>query len=446
LKTRSNFTAGRPGYEFKDGKLYHFDSRHVLVMSPWPDPRAWLKRRSHDWKPTRAWADRVLCGWLRADRPDSEPDEIEPKPIVLPSGQMLLPGILQPDPGDEFLIRFIREHQQTVSRYTELIPDEILARVSRYGTRRWHVLNLFARCPGALDLDESNPALLYALASNWVFHKPPVARPMRAARSLVFKRQRRVLDWLGFPATESVRRILSRIAPASLSVAHLLYLRSALQDSFVMECLRHSERINAGALRLITSPNWRRYVTPRLITEVGKQESQDDLIPDIVRLLGDTVNMANMVEWRDCPRRFGSLQRLKAVHDALARALSPEIVARHVSLPASFDAPPFPGTEAILPIRTPDQLFEEGYIQSNCAASRAEAIIKGNEYLYRVLRPIRATLSIVRTGNGWAADQLAQAFNEPVDEGTRAALFRELFFSGRGDEQSTTVFGLPLPV
>lgn len=442
MSEKSDFKEGRPGYVFKDGKLYHFEKRHVLVMAPWPDPRAWVKARSHHWKPTRTCADVYLSPWLRT--PCVEQQEIEPGPDVPSSGQLVLPGILDPRPGDDWWMSFERRNEQAIAAYTELIPADVLERVSRYGTRRWHVLNLFARCPGALDLDQSNPALLYALASNWVFHEPAVARPMRAARSLVFKKQQRILDWLGFPATESMRRILSRIVPASLSVEHLLYLRGSLSEPGVMACLRHTERINAGALKLLTSRTWRRYVTPRLIADVGRDAVHDDPTPPVVRLLADTVNMAEMVGRRHCPTKFVSLDRLKAVHDALAAELRPENSTEYDSLPPAFDVPPFPGTEAILPIRTPDELFQEGFLQKNCCASRAASILCGREYLYRVVRPIRATLSIIRTGNRWVADELFQAFNQPVDRRTRAAIFRELFFSARGEDRAATDLGLPL--
>jgi len=39
------------------------------------------------------------------------------------------------------------------------------------------------RCEGTFDLISSNPALAYCLASNWVFHQPKVARPLRSAEA-----------------------------------------------------------------------------------------------------------------------------------------------------------------------------------------------------------------------------------------------------------------------
>lgn len=51
------YKEGPPGVHFKNGKLYSFCKTHALVLSQWPDPRGWFKRRSHDWRPTRKWSD-----------------------------------------------------------------------------------------------------------------------------------------------------------------------------------------------------------------------------------------------------------------------------------------------------------------------------------------------------------------------------------------------------
>lgn len=47
---KSDFKEGRAGLAFKDGKLYEFTKRHVLVVTGGDDQRAWFKRRSHGWK------------------------------------------------------------------------------------------------------------------------------------------------------------------------------------------------------------------------------------------------------------------------------------------------------------------------------------------------------------------------------------------------------------
>lgn len=44
------------------------------------------------------------------------------------------------------------------SEFLKSIPEEVLAAVAPYSSRHWYLLNLIARCPGALDLIRATPA------------------------------------------------------------------------------------------------------------------------------------------------------------------------------------------------------------------------------------------------------------------------------------------------
>jgi hypothetical protein len=427
---KSDFKEGRSGYAFKNGKLYWFDKRHVLVMSSWPDPRCWFKRRSHGWKASRKWADHLLfTGASFLSRQGELDKPVQPGPEVLPSGQYLLPGVYtsQEDRGQVALRRNIA----TFTGFFDTIPADARAEILKYSDRKWHVLNLLARCPGADDLGRSNPALLYALASNWVFHKPGVKQPIRAARGLVNRKQKQILEWLGFPATETTRRILCKIVPHSLSVESLLYLRNSLEDPYVIKCLSHMERINAGVLRLVTDQKYRSYLTPRLLEEIGLDKAHDEVDPLVFRILLDTLKMSELADGKHCPRQFVSLKRLNAVHDELARQLRPEMFARSNDLPARFPVPTFTGTESIKPIMTPDELFLEGREMKHCAAIYAPLVADGSEFIYRVLAPVRATLSIVNYEGQWRRSQLFQACNKPVAPEVSEGIFESLFRSER---------------
>lgn len=47
----------RPGWEFKDGKLYAFSRNDVVVLRGWPAPAAWRRTRCRPWRHTRAHAN-----------------------------------------------------------------------------------------------------------------------------------------------------------------------------------------------------------------------------------------------------------------------------------------------------------------------------------------------------------------------------------------------------
>lgn len=368
---KTDFRPGRRGMAFKNGKLYEFSPRHVLVMAVWPHPQAWLKRASHGWKSSRKWADALLSGALFAKGGAYEPVPPDPELGALPAWV---------DP-------VFRRLHGIKSACFDLIPNSIRADLLRYDTRKWHLLNLLARCPGAADLSRSNPALAYALASNWVFHKPAATHPMRSARALVNRKQKHILEWLGFPATETARRILAKIAPRSLSVRNLLYLRNALTDPWVTRTLSHAERINDCVLRLTTDARLRRHVTPRLLEDLGVAAEADRSFGPTWRLIADTLSMAERLEWRGCPRQFVSLRRLQRAHDELAVRVDAEW--DRLFMPVDFPLPPFADNEVNQPIRTVGKPMEVGKVVRHCVVIPAPAVADGGACLYPLLESVR---------------------------------------------------------
>lgn len=62
-----------------------------------------------------------------------------------------------------------------------------------------------------------------------------------------------------------------------------------------------------------------------------------------------------------------------------------------------FPRPPLPGeNNCVVPLRSAADLIEEGRVQSNCVASYAKQVEHGGIFIYRVIFPERATVSIVR--------------------------------------------------
>ena len=429
---KSGFHEGRWGLSFKNGKLYEFTNKHVLVMKGWPQPMAWFKRRSHGWRPTRKWADVLLSEPLFLKK--TPPPEKPTRPFVLPGGQMILPGVVIRE--ELRALRMYRDHVAWTA-FIGMIPGEIQQELQKYSDRRWHLMNIFARCPGALDLSRSNPALLFALASNWVFHKPAVTQPVRAARSLVWKKQKTIQEWLGFPGTEPVRRLLAKITPDAVNVEGLIYLRDAIRNPACLKLLSHLPKLNRAALMLASDRRTMEHVTPRLLEDTlenptAKTCSEEiDGHQDIHKMTLDTVRMAEILDWEKCPRTFCSVKRVQAVHDEIAPRLDVVRLRKKYNIPDRFHDPPFQGTEHIIPLTTPEEMFREGHLQKNCVGLYVFNVMSGSEYLYRVTQPVRATLAVVIKASSWVPDQIFKACNEPIEADVRHEIFSALFQSPR---------------
>ena len=431
---KSDFKAGRRGLAFKNGKLYEFTDRHVLVMTGGDDPRAWFKRRSHGWKATRKWADELLVRSVFA----------QPEGRVVP-GMAPVPGFevpLEPDPESIKRAELDRWWQGVCERqtsclvaYRETLPPPIRTELSRYRSRLWHLYSVLARCPGAFDLSQSNPALLFALASNWAFHRPAVTHPLRSARRLMNRKQKQILEWLGFPDTEPTRRFLAKVTPAALSMIRLLLLRKVLQQPEWMKSVAHLRRINGPVLDLCLNRKFQPYLTPRLLEDVSfHQEPANPADLNVVSLMNDTLRMAEQDHWRHCHGKFHSLRQLLSVHDDLIRRMNrqrpAELWLRDEDGNERFPTPPFGGTHAIRPILSSGALWAEGQELRHCVGSHSQSVFSGSEYVYQVLEPVRATLMIRRVVGGWIPGEISMLANQRVNLVEADAIFKALFTSG----------------
>ncbi len=477
-KKLEKFKVGRPGFSYKNGKLYHFEKRNVLVMSPWPDPRAWYKSARIPWHSSRKRADKVFQTALfpkgEEDRiPASRREAYFELDLRVWTGDPNHPCIdeihqyqrCNPDfNGNAYEIEFhrarvIREREsfeqgrvgflamrKLQAPYFDAIPDGVRSELLRYGDRKWHLLNLFARCPGALDLSHSNPGLCYALASNWVFHKPAVSLPLRAARRLVGQKQKAILDWLGFPGTDAARKLLQKIKPSALDVFKLLRVRNLFADCELVKWLSHIENVNKEVLEVATKPILRRFLTGRLLREISEKPEAIARGETPARLLEDSIAIFQRYPEAPFPEQFLSLRRLREFHDemdAMDRRMW-NAIAKEDSCPENFPPPPFAGTETIVPLLTRSDLYREGAEMRHCVGSYSQRVALGGYAVYGVLSPVRATMGICsgRARGGWRLDSLMMAGNRPVDGVLAVRLFEELVASGPYRKKEESLGGL----
>lgn len=326
------------------------------------------------------------------------------------------------------------ERQVAVS-FFDSVPSNVVELLKQFKERWWCLFTLFARCPRAVELAHSNPALCFALASNWVFHKPAVKRPLREARRLIGRRQRAIAGWLGFPPTEHTRRVLSRIPIEEITVSRLFNIRRGLLDPEVGKTLGHLRVINGLVLDAIGYPLEVQNIGPSFLHDLASwlPPAGGELVGETpLALLRDARNMAGHLE-RPMPSVFANIAHLRSFHDRLVaeyqdRPMRDEVI---LILPseevASIPPPPLAGTDVIVPLITPDEIRDEAATMHHCADVYLPRVKKGDCFLYKVLAPVRATLEIRRTKSGWMVAQLRGFKNASVSAEHRAVVKASLF-------------------
>ena len=393
-----------PGFRFKDGKLYLFgEDEEVMLIESWPELRAVRKSPG-----SRAWKEfepafRLVHPYRRA--------KAAAKPVAT-TGQLEL-SLATPS-GMPFASPSLAEQRKRAfDGFRFSLPKEVAKRVERFPARQWRLLKLFREREQTLDLVQQNAALTFCLAHAALFRDLNVnGEALALAAGISQSRQREIAGWLGFPATEGAAKILSRVQPEAAHPQNLLRLRAALRDEAVARLLAHATRINAGVLGLVADAEVRSAASPKLLAEVASSAAEKYRAAT-AGLLTDLLAMKRQLTNRSVPPSFSSIARLREVHGELSAEFCQ--LRRDDARATRFPRPPLPGTPEIVPLRTPVDLVEEGASQTNCVATYIPRVAAGEVYIYRVLRPERATLSLMPGPDGvWEIDQLLLASNRHV--------------------------------
>lgn len=420
------FAAPKRGASFhtETGKYYLFEPTELTVIRTWPKPTAWIKTESQPaWRHFRP-LDLHIC----------DPEKWLPtREVGLLKEYRQDPSSLEAGKTDEEIKNLRRRvsnarHRLPFRLFLETIPPEIIAPIARFNERHFHLLSWLARCGSyALEYLHSNPALAFCVASNWVFHEPRVQQPMRAARSLIRRRRRKVLQYLGFgPANESTVRLFAKILPEAVSISRLLYLRAALRENNSLPGqLAHVRTINAGLLR-IADPRLISLTSPPLLDDIASSP-EECRRSRAAYFLRDAIEMATQMSLPLEKLRCRSIRSLNRKHDELVEKYN-LWVADSISKEGARLPRPFQGLESesvsIVPLDTPMLVAEEGREMEHCCASYIPRMFReGNCALYRVAADgERATLSLVRSGGKWRLSELRGIRNcAPSDNVCRIA-------------------------
>ena len=306
-------------------------------------------------------------------------------------------------------------HQLESKRLSGRLGGEFSDAVCRYPWQyRARLTALVEDFPEAADFLWTNPPLAVAHAATWDTLIGKWSRDFQ--RWLLRQRRRTICGELGFPATETVVRILAKIEPAACNVGLLMRLRRALRIASLRSILSHLARISEAELQL--AGLWEDFPhasAPLFVELAGSVKDRNET--KHLTLLRDCEELVRLDE-RALPR-FQSLREMNRCHDRLVA----ERIRRDWDDPEndyfelkdlSFPSPPIPGTETIQAIESPAMLLDEACTLHHCAAIHAKRIAAGSIYFYRVLEPERATLSIVHNDRCWQIAELFGACNKPV--------------------------------
>jgi len=180
---------------------------------------------------------------------------------------------------------------EAFSAFRAQIPPDVAAAVEGFTSHQWPLLEMVSRQPLSLDLVVSNPALAFALANNNAFRRTRIEAAGFQAAAYALRKQRWILEWLGFPGAKAAEKLLRKIPVEDVSLPLLRRLKYALEaDPKALELLGHQRVINTTVLQLVTNDAVLPYVSPQLL-----EEATDVTCREGERTLGDHIlDIVNM--------------------------------------------------------------------------------------------------------------------------------------------------------
>jgi hypothetical protein len=357
----------------------------------------------------------------------------------------------EPSPEQELLAldlstEVLADHQKEAAfaAFRAMVPEPLAKAVEPFGSYQWPLLVLLHDRSEAAELVAHNPVLAYALANHAGFRLTRQELAAGDACRHCTDRQRDILGWLGLPATEAMVKTFRKMAPAAVCPIVLRHLRNALrEDERIPGMLAHLPQINAGVLWTVVNPYLRDLVAPKLLLAIA--ENEDDLVygqtpgrmASAIRLLQESqgkLPTEPLISLRQVELLQDAADEAYRTRDERARLLALEKKRRQRALAAAartqaqraalaaasterrrimeiearpYPQPPVPGNNTIEPITSVLELKREGKAQGNCVGGYGLNVKEGQVYIYRVLKPERATLSIICGADGsWRRSQL----------------------------------------
>ena len=343
----------------------------------------------------------------------------------------------------------------TVQGFLDEIPAEVRDQISRFRFGQVPMLHCLATSPEAVDLMLGHPMLFWLMVaskfdSDW---------SVEDLHELCGMRQVEILERLTGYASRAAVRLLRKVEIGEGTLGESRTILRAIGNPDIVRIAAHQETVNVRLLALLS--NYPGLVEPASANVLARILSGDaghrpGAGVDVAVRLVDISRMARALEIarpQQAIRRCRTLEDVNRLHDRWAEALLdirrpaeeeedeierflgirhepanrpaflrrddedvPEIVRRvrrriivqrqtpdYSSL--TFPPPPYPNSRHIRAITTPAEMERESRMQSNCARDYSPLVASGDVYLYRVLRPQRGTLEVVRRDSGWVLGQ-----------------------------------------
>tara|TARA_R110001599_G_scaffold117525_1_gene285933 strand:+ start:7352 stop:8506 length:1155 start_codon:yes stop_codon:yes gene_type:complete len=298
---------------------------------------------------------------------------------------------------------------QWLSTFPVGILNNILKYEKKFHGTTYGLVWCLSRSTSACELFLDSPVLAWLI----IISASKLQWDAEYTLSLFSKKRTVIIEESGLTNSKAVLNLLLKCQFACFGLhEYQLITRPNLLTS--SKHLSHLPYIDERLLKLIV--RFPQFKTSNLINQFGQNWSWDHFDQSF----DDTMNMGEQL---GIPKILSlilacnNLHSLKQLHDKLAVKINEKECSNTPLI--YYTVPPVRGNEFIIPITNNHALMNEGAVQHNCVVSYHNRIILGKYYVYKILKPERATLGLkLKEGEFHSIDQIKLCFNSDVSKKT----------------------------
>ena len=325
-------------------------------------------------------------------------------------GEKYRPGAFE-EPGIHLLSE--TDHPAII-KWQETIPENVLHACRYYSSWQYALLQMARHWQEGCDLLLSNPTLLWLLWDQFIQERYSLA----VLRHTLRQKQPVIMSSIGLVGSKSAVRQMKKLTLSSLGVYEERFIRQVWRNAEQLDQLKHHKIIDMDLLQLLDRFPW---IPGSALYNAFENVTCRWAYEQLCILIRDSLDMGATEErMRQCQ----TMDQVRRVHDRLVQNHQPENGPRNFGallnekgemLP--FPEPPFPGTDIISPICTPEGLKAEGKLMQHCVSSYIRRVQEGHYFVYHMdyERPLTIGFKMAG-GKVTGLDQVAGIRNAAPDE------------------------------
>ena len=289
--------------------------------------------------------------------------------------------IHRPAPFEEPGVNLFQETDHpAIQQWHATIPEDILNETRRFSRWPFSLIRLAYDWVEARDLLSSNPILLWL---SWR-HFITAELSLPQLRELLRSKQPLILKELGLVGTKSSVRLLRKVESDAIGEFEARFIFAIWEQESTVRRLTHQQKMGMPFLILLKRFPW---VAGSPLAKTIDEIECSWQYEDTCQLLSDSLRMGNAISRLRLCRSVAAIRR---VHDQMVAEMNRN--REHTLFSQAlkddngnilpFPEIPFPGTDIIKAVETPEQLVEEGKRMHHCVAAYTSKVQRGEYYVY----------------------------------------------------------------